>query len=170
MVFWKAQETYLEREILVWSHETDALEMVGNTPSSLFLRESGEGRTSSTLAFANICSKGGTIGLVKGTGTLVVHGAERPSCTCTPKETAAPSITTSKGSLRSRAEKSSTRGIVIVVGVAEATEASRSTGSGRTAAKKPPTSCTCRCTEASCSILAKWSRAGSRSKPPGIAY
>lgn len=169
-MIWKAQHTYLEREVFVWSQETDALKMVGNTPSGLFLRESGEWRTSSTLTFTNICTKGGTIGLIEGTGTLIVYGAKGPSCACTSKQTTAPSIAASKCRFRSRAEESSTCGIVIVGGVTKATETSRRPGSGCTAAKKPPTSCTCRSTEAPCSVLTKWCCAGSGAKPSRSAY
>lgn len=78
--------TYLKGEVLVGSHKTDALKVVGHAPpSTLLLRECGERSTSSALTLTNIYAKGCAIWLTKGTGGLIVRRAKAPSATSPPK-------------------------------------------------------------------------------------
>lgn len=73
------ESTDLEREIFVWCHEADALEMIVSVAGTLLLNVRRERRTAGTLAFSIVCAKRRAYRGSECTSLLLVVGRTEPS-------------------------------------------------------------------------------------------
>ena len=71
--------TNLKRKVLIWLHETDALEMVVRATGTLLLSVRRERRAAGTLTFSTVCTKGGAYRVSEGTGLLLVASRSETS-------------------------------------------------------------------------------------------